>query len=95
MQMVTPKKAPPCRLDSIAALLSMIVLGARMIVCDDKSGFSNMVIDPESQPFAAFTFGAFVACCTCLFFGHRTAPSYYQEMNMFGKTVLTHFGVPM
>jgi len=64
-----------------------------MVVCDDKSGFSNMVIDPESKAFAAFRFGSFVGQCSCLFFGHRTAPSYYQEMNEFGKTVLSHFGL--
>ena len=52
-----------------------------------------MVIDPESRPFAAFRFGAFVGQCKCLFFGHRTAPAYYQEMNLFGKIVLSHFGL--
>ena len=53
------------------------------------------MIAEESQKLAAFTFGSFVACCTCLFFGHRVAPAYYQNANLFSKAVLSHFGILM
>ena len=92
MKWVAPKRRPPCRLDSMQMLLEDLKPYDQLYKSDDKSGFSNHVMDPESADFLAIEFGDLMLRCKGMPFGILQAPAFYNMANRVCTNIVTHYG---
>lgn len=83
----------PFRLETLKDIHRLVDKNALLITCDEKSGYSHIKIDEESQEFFGIQFGGFFMVYLTLPFGWKASAFIYQSIGMCVTSYLRTFSV--
>lgn len=84
----------PFRMENLRDLHRLVAPGARMISCDEKSGYNHVRLKSEtpSDSYFGLQFGGYVMIYNTLPFGWKASAFVYQTIGMVPTTYLRQFG---
>lgn len=83
----------PFRLETLKDIHRLVDKNALLITWDEKSGYSHIKIDDESQEFFGIQFGGFFMVYSTLPFGWKASAFIYQSIGMCVTSYLRTFSV--
>ena len=86
-------KDNPFKLDTLQHLHRLIDKDARMISCDDKSGYDHAFLSENCKEYFGITFAGWVMVCNTLPFGWKASAFVYQSIGYVATSYLRSFQI--
>jgi hypothetical protein len=81
------------RLETLKDIHRLVGKDAKMISCDDKSGYHHIKLSEASRTYFGIQFGGWVMVYNTLPFGWKASPYVYQTVGMVATTYLRSYGI--